>query len=135
MDRPWCGGSSAVMRRSVSRGLHEDPGTIDQLERMLWEVLVLRGMVASMPDLTGERVDAELRGKTFRVVHRHGVVPGSSFAMEPGFSSFQAVRRGQVLAFDSHGALRSPIDGHIFLPRYQDQGDDGFFLMELVDLP
>ncbi len=65
-----------------------------------------------------------------RVVHRHAVVPASGFVMEPGFRSFDAVRMGTLMAMDRTGPIRAPDDGMVFLPLYQDQGADGFFVIK-----
>ena len=119
----------------IEGGLHEDPETVDRLERVIWETLRGLEMVEEIPSdrLGVGGVDAALRGRSFRVVHRRGVIPGMSFLMEPGFHSFQGIREGQVLATERTGTVRSPCDGYIFLPRYQDQGDDGFFIMIAAD--
>lgn len=69
----------------------------------------------------------------YTIRYRHAVVPGSRFVMEPGFRSFDRVRRGDVLASDKTGVIRSAIDGFIFLPLYQRQGADGFFLLSVAD--
>lgn len=119
----------------IEGGLHEDPLTVDRLERVIWEALSGLEMIQDIPEERREvgGVDEQLRGRTFRVVHRRGVIPGMSFEMEPGFHSFQEIRRGQALATERTGVIRSPCDGYIFLPRYQDQGDDGFFVMVAAD--
>jgi succinylglutamate desuccinylase len=53
--------------------------------------------------------------------------------MHPGFGNFQLVRRGDVLATDARGPVRSPGSFRLFLPLYQGLGDDGFFLARPVD--
>jgi hypothetical protein len=49
--------------------------------------------------------------------------------MDPGFSSFQAVRAGQRLAMKNAEVVLSPFSGSIFMPLYQSKGNDGFFLI------
>ena len=87
---------------------------------------VLRAL--GWPSAGQERLEPEL-GEVFRIVHRHSVVPGSSFKMEPGFRSFQPVQRGQLLAYDRGGAIRAMTSAQLFMPLYQAQGSDGFFLL------
>ena len=48
--------------------------------------------------------------------------------MKPGFRTFDRVWSGQELAQDRHGCIRSPQDGYILMPLYQNQGCDGFFI-------
>ncbi len=52
--------------------------------------------------------------------------------MRPGFQNFEAIREGQPLADDADGVVVAPEDGRIFLPLYQDLGDDGFFVVRPV---
>ena len=115
----------------IEGGLHEDPATVDHLEDAIWAVLESCGCLGARPPSAraaqGDQVDVETR--TFRVAYRHAVVPGAGFAMEPGYASFDGVRMGRILAHEHTGPVRAALDGHIFLPRYQDQGGDGFFLI------
>jgi succinylglutamate desuccinylase len=55
--------------------------------------------------------------------------------MLPGFKSFERVVQGQLLALGgAHGQreIRSPLGGILIMPRYQGQGQDGFFLARPV---
>ncbi len=54
-------------------------------------------------------------------------------AMEPGFTNFQRIFKGQVLAKNNKGDVLSPVDGNIFMPLYQKQGNDGFFIVQPVE--
>ena len=62
------------------------------------------------------------------IIERHGTEPGDGFEMLPGWQSFQNVARGERLAHDRSGALVANRTGCLLLPRYQKQGNDGFFL-------
>jgi hypothetical protein len=53
--------------------------------------------------------------------------------MDPGYSNFARVTRGQRLAVDRRGEVRSPANGLLFLPLYQKRGEDGFFLVRPVN--
>jgi succinylglutamate desuccinylase len=52
--------------------------------------------------------------------------------MEPGWANFHRVRRGALLARDRSGAVLAPCRGLVLLPRYQGQGNDGFFVARPV---
>ena len=52
--------------------------------------------------------------------------------MQPGFVNFQQVERGQLLATDRGGEIRARENGYLFMPLYQAQGEDGFFLVREV---
>lgn len=115
----------------VEGGVHDGAETVDHLERTIWESLVATGCLDGIPPSgTVGRCDAgDGESRTFRVRYRQAVIPGSGFAMAPGFPSFREVTEGEVVAHNRTGPIRCPMSGHIFLPRYQDQGEDGFFLL------
>jgi hypothetical protein len=51
------------------------------------------------------------------------------FVMEPGFRNFHKIRKGELLAEDKDGEIRSQIKGRVLMPLYQRQGNDGFFVV------
>jgi hypothetical protein len=63
---------------------------------------------------------------------RHAIGAGDQFVMEPGYTNFQVVERGQLLAHDRHGEIRARENGYMLMPLYQSQGTDGFFLVREV---
>ena len=65
--------------------------------------------------------------------YRHHVEPEDAFRMREGFTNFDSVDRGEVLAFDSGGEIRSEEAGFVLLPLYQGQGQDGFFIGRFHD--
>jgi len=123
----------------VEVGPHEDPRAVHLLESALWLALASAGLVTEreVPGLVihRRRLRRDTRGlpRLVEVRHRHAIAPEDGFRMEPGFRTFDEVRRGQVLGRDRRGEVRAPFDGRILLPLYQGQGEDGFFLGR--DLP
>lgn len=71
-------------------------------------------------------------GRVFEVYHRKGVTPEEQFEMKPGYANLQPVVKGEQLARNSDGEIHSPEDGRVFMPLYQKQGTDGFFLAREV---
>jgi len=63
----------------------------------------------------------------------HNILPGDDFHMAPNYKNFQRVKKGDVLAYDKKGAIRAPEDSLILMPLYQKQGDDGFFLVKMLE--
>ncbi|MBI1192707.1 MAG: hypothetical protein GC205_05975 [Bacteroidetes bacterium] len=76
---------------------------------------------------------AEGLPKAVQTRYRHAVQPGDGFAMLPGFGNFHPVRSGDLLAHDHRGPVLAPQDGMLLMPLYQQQGEDGFFLVDSVD--
>ncbi len=63
------------------------------------------------------------------LVYQHIIEDGDNFSMNPGFKNFQYVKKGEWLANDREGKIRAQCDGYIVMPLYQEQGNDGFFIV------
>lgn len=63
-------------------------------------------------------------------LYKHIIEPEDDFKMKPGFKNFDQVKKGDWLADDRHGKILAQRDGYILMPLYQDQGEDGFFIVE-----
>ena len=53
--------------------------------------------------------------------------------MVEGYKNFQKVEEGEVLAQDKSGKIVAPEDALVLMPLYQQQGEDGFFLIKEVE--
>jgi predicted deacylase len=119
-------------------GQHGSPGAIASSEAAIWLGLACAGVLreASFPEVSRswKRLRARTRGlpSALEMRYRHPVRPEDEFRMLPGFSSFQAVSAGEVLAQDRRGTVLSPAEARLLLPLYQSQGEDGFFLVREV---
>lgn len=114
-------------------GRHDDPAAVDHLEAVAWLVLAAAGVVdgARIPGDPRTLLRDAARGHpaVVEVRYRHEVPRGRTFAMEPGFRSFQAVDAGQRLgAWGDGRPVVAPEGGRLLMPLYQTQGDDAFFL-------
>lgn len=120
-------------------GMHDDPRSVLKQEALIWLVLGLSGAVdqAQIPNYEG--CFTLLQGltdhphKVFKILHRHNVVDNTKFSMLPGFINFQAVSKGQPLALENGKTLKAIADGNIFMPLYQNQGADGYFIIQRTE--
>ena len=64
------------------------------------------------------------------LVYTHHIEPEDRFVMRPGYVNFQPVAAGEELGRDKNGPVRAPFDARILMPLYQQQGNDGFFLVK-----
>ncbi|MDJ0839366.1 MAG: succinylglutamate desuccinylase/aspartoacylase family protein [Acidobacteriota bacterium] len=107
---------------------------VDNMEAFIWDELFLLDCIeeSSIPPRarrTWENLHTRLNlPKAIRVDHRHEVRPGDQFKMKPGFRTFDHVHRGDLLARNFRGDIRSPRNGYLLMPLYQGQGSDGFFI-------
>lgn len=114
-------------------GAHGDPATIENHAAMIWMALVNAGVIweEDVPVLESQK--AKLghqlgRLRIVEVLYREPVNPGDDFVMNPGFNNFDPVLKGEILASNKHGDIRSPTGGLILMPLYQKLGNDGFFI-------
>lgn len=122
----------------VEGGSHDSPSSVDNLESAVWLALTVAGNMAPerVPGFRSHRdrlrkASSALPG-IFEIRYRHALRAGDGFRMDPGYRNFQPVRRGEAIARDRRGRIRAQESGRLFLPLYQSQGDEGFFLVRSV---
>ena len=70
--------------------------------------------------------------KTFEIKHRHLIQDHEHFKMKDGFVNFQKVEKGETIAHNKNGKIGAARNGYVFMPLYQSQGCDGFFLVKEI---
>ena len=68
----------------------------------------------------------------YEIYFRYQIEEKEEFSMQPGFLNFQAIRKRQLLALSENRPVFSTSNSTIFMPLYQDQGSDGFFLIRRI---
>jgi predicted deacylase len=122
----------------VEAGQHEDPASVDHHERVVWMALIAGGHVRETDVPAAREMREALRSARqdlpmiFEVRYRRPVGGGDRFSMRPGYRNFQRISAGDVVAHDRNGPVKAPEHGRIFLPLYQELGDDGFFVVRDV---
>ncbi|HEX4952619.1 MAG TPA: succinylglutamate desuccinylase/aspartoacylase family protein [Thermoanaerobaculia bacterium] len=116
-------------------GQHDAPTSVENAEAAVWIALETAGLIDGKKLGAPGRVLATLKAsgaglpRVAEVRYRHAIKPEDRFHMDPGYTNFKPVEKGQPLARDQRGAVRSPETGRILMPLYQPLGDDGFFLV------
>lgn len=67
------------------------------------------------------------------LIERYDIKPHSKFRMLPGYKNFQKVKKGEIIAKDENGDVAVQGDGMLLMPLYQEQGEDGFFIIQEAD--
>ncbi|TRX51417.1 hypothetical protein FNH22_24310 [Fulvivirga sp. M361] len=104
----------------------------------IWELLHASGMISSAIREQYSQYSQYIKDHHLKlprrvsVVYHHKLETASSFRMRPGYHNFMHVKKGELLAHDTSGEIRSAHDGMIFMPLYQPEGDDGFFIVKEV---
>jgi succinylglutamate desuccinylase len=119
-------------------GQHRDEASIHNHIAAIWIFLSSAGCL-SKSDIPGfEKHKQRLKNvcrhlpRVFEIKLRYRIQPGEEFRMQPGYENFQPIIRGEVLAQNRDGEIRSPLKGNIFMPLYQAQGNDGFFIIRRI---
>lgn len=119
-------------------GQHESKDAIAYHEGMIWLALVeacgldLKSL-SEFPKAVEKLSKPKKNQKTFEIVHRHSLEDNDEFEMHPGYENFQPIKKGEFLATKNGEKVLSTWNAFIFMPLYQAQGNDGFFIVEEVD--
>ncbi len=70
--------------------------------------------------------------KLTQLIKIHRIQSGDEFKMRPGYKNFQWLEKGSAIADDKNGPIIIEEDCFLLMPLYQNQGDDGFFLIREV---
>lgn len=117
-------------------GQHDLPRTVEHAETAIWIALeasgLLQGTRLARPKRLGRLLEEASQGlpSVVELRYRHAIRPEDGFLMLPGFTNFQAVEQGQIVAHDRRGPVRMPEGGLMLMPLYQKLGNDGFFLVQ-----
>lgn len=68
----------------------------------------------------------------FEITYLHRIQNGEEFKMLQGFESFQTIKKGTPLAISDGLPIASQYTARLFMPLYQKQGNDGFFLIRSI---
>lgn len=67
-------------------------------------------------------------------IERFALRPTDYFQMKPGFTNFSKVEKGDLLAEYNGDEIHANQNCYVFMPLYQNKGQDGFFLVKPVSL-
>lgn len=120
-------------------GQHASPESYHNHYALLWILVAKAGCLpaAAIPKLEASRQRLQeqsgehLQG-FFEVVMRYGVFDHEEFVMRPGYRNFQPIEQREHLADTKYRPVEAIISGMIFMPLYQKQGDDGFFIIREI---
>ncbi|GAA4844496.1 succinylglutamate desuccinylase/aspartoacylase family protein [Algivirga pacifica] len=69
----------------------------------------------------------------YEITHRHALLPTDLFQMQEGFVNFERIRKNTPLALHNQRKVTAPKSGYLFMPLYQPQGEDGFFVIQKIN--
>lgn len=119
-------------------GQHEEKAAITNAVAFMWLALVYSGFLdkKDVPDFDShsELLTSAATGNRhfYEIIHRHAIRSTDRFEMYPGFSSFERVAKGTPLARHQGEELVAKKQQIVFMPLYQKQGDEGYFLIRKI---
>lgn len=122
-------------------GQHTDPESVDVHVAFIRLAMLQAGLFPNDKAEDQDRFQSELallkkvshqEHGFFEVVHREAIREVDHFEMESGFENFSPIRKRQLLATNRLGEIRSKFRAQIFMPLYQAEGNDGFFVIRRI---
>ncbi|MBR9859624.1 hypothetical protein GYB22_02535 [bacterium] len=117
-------------------GQHESATSVLKHRAFILLSMIHSGFITNATDVFIQSVE-ELLDEELKPVHSHFILDEryeiqaeEQFKMEPGFTNFQKVYKGEILARNKFGLIQAAKDANIFMPLYQEEGDDGFFIIK-----
>jgi hypothetical protein len=68
----------------------------------------------------------------FEISVQYKIKHDDAFTMNPGYVNFQPIQKNEYLATNQNGRVHATMRGRIFMPLYQEQGDDGYFIIRKI---
>jgi len=121
-------------------GHHEVLSSIENHVSCLWLTLATVGCIqkTDIPQyqehynkLKNQSKDSK---KVFEIRFRHERGETEDYVMDPGYENFQILKKAQHLAKNKNGHLFAAESGRIFLPLYQQMGNDGYFIIREIKI-
>ncbi len=119
-------------------GQHDEPEAIENSIAFFWLTLVFTCLL-NKEQVSDYELQFELLTKSamknadfYEVAYRHILNSKDEFSMLPGFKSFQKVVKGTPLALQNQKEISAKKNGILFMPLYQEQGAEGFFLIKKI---
>ncbi len=127
-----------VITAGFESGMHDAPDSVDRAEAAIWIALEASGVLeaGSRPEVAAarHRLAEECSGlpEVVEVRYRHAITPADGFRMDAGYVNFQPIAVAERLGRNHLEPITSPLPGLMLMPLYQEQGADGFFVVQPV---
>jgi succinylglutamate desuccinylase len=119
-------------------GQHVDPQAIKSCEAFIHLTLRHTGLIKNdelgrVDEFEKILIDASKNvSSIYEVIYKHHIQPKERFVMERGFESFQNIEKGTFLATSNGERIYSEHNAELFMPLYQNSGNDGFFIIREI---
>lgn len=118
-------------------GSHDEASSIVNSEAFIWKALVHSKCMDASELSDYDQYKKVLSNlcceyQFFAIKYRYELKEQEQFLMRPGFENFESIEKNQFLATSNGEDIISPRRGRIFMPLYQELGEDGFFILTRI---
>ena len=119
-------------------GSHDSPESITNNIALIWLALWHSGFLKKLAPERVQQYEEQLiqaaKGNHhfYEITHREVITDDDDFKMLPGFRNFQPIKKGRRLARYNGKELAADRGTLIFMPLYQEQGEEGFFYIRKI---
>jgi predicted deacylase len=115
-------------------GRHNAVSSVNNHIAFIYLSLVFTGMIEKADVNYNQYFNAlgSLTNNFYEIFYRYQIKGKELFEMEPGFINFQKIQKNQLLAKSNGAPIAAKEASTIFMPLYQAQGDDGFFMIRKI---
>jgi len=118
-------------------GEHYDERSITNCEAFIWKALV-HSKCLDKKEVSNynnyKKVLSKLccKYEFFEINFRYVLKSNENFKMNAGFENFEQISKSQQLAKSNGTIIMASDSGRIFMPLYQELGEDGFFILQKI---
>lgn len=117
-------------------GQHYDELAVKNCTAFIWQSMVKLKLIKSecVPEYKkhAERLYIASKPTFYQIDYKYHIAPLEDFKMQSGFVNFQKVQKNQPIAMSNERMIKAQKNGFIFMPLYQNKGDDGFFIISKI---
>ena len=109
-----------------------DPASVHNHEMGIFRILEKCKILKKedVPESMGEKIAEKENKKIYKVKYIHQINKGDHFIIKPNTTNFQKIKKGEILGYDKKGEVLSKHEGKILMPLYQEQGNEGFYIIQ-----
>jgi len=119
-------------------GQHFTEEAVKNSVSFIWLSMIYCGVLTKeqVPDYKKYHDQLNLAAKGnnifYEIIHRRRITKSDDFKMLPGFRSFEKLEKGITMANHNGEQITAYKDTIVFMPLYQAQGEEGFFLIRKI---
>lgn len=119
-------------------GQHFEKESVANSIAFTWLTMMMTGAMEPDQQIDKKTFCEQLRSSAqgnrnfYEVIHRHKITTQDKFEMLLGAQSFEHLEKGTRFARHNGEVITAEKDTILFMPLYQDQGEEGFFLIRKI---